>query len=235
MKYKSRAIALTYIKQGESSIISKLFTEKKGLQTFIIKGIRSKKSKNKIAFFEPLKLLNINASYRPKKSLQYLEEVTLEKNLGPIKNKMFNAFIAIFIAEISSKVLQENEENQDLFIFLWETANTLCANKQTNANYALNFMLALSKHLGFYPSSIDIKKLFFNLESGEFSDQSTCPNICLDKKNTFYLKALLNNEKIDLTQKQKSILLKHLFHYYKLHHYNLDNITSHLIIESLRE
>ena len=47
MKYKSRAIALSYLKQGESSIISKIFTEEKGLQSFIIKGVRSKKSKKK--------------------------------------------------------------------------------------------------------------------------------------------------------------------------------------------
>jgi len=234
MKYKSRAIALTYIKQGESSIISKLFTENKGLQTFIVKGVRSKKSKNKIVFFEPLKLLNINARYNPKNSLQYLEEIVFEKSPISLKNKMFNTFIAIFIAEVSSKVLQENEENQDLFIFLWEVANSLHSGKQTHRNYVLNFMLDLSKYLGFYPSSIGIKNSFFDLESGEFLDQPTRLNICLDKKNTSYLKALLKDKKVNISQEQKSALLKNLFHYYKLHHYNLDNITSHLIIESLR-
>ncbi len=47
MKYSSRAIALSYIKHGESSIIAKIFTEEKGLQSFIIKGVRNKKSKKK--------------------------------------------------------------------------------------------------------------------------------------------------------------------------------------------
>ena len=50
MKYKSLAIALTYIKQGETSIISKILTKEKGLQTFIIKGVRSKNSKKKTKF-----------------------------------------------------------------------------------------------------------------------------------------------------------------------------------------
>ena len=53
MKYKSPAIALTYIKQGESSIICKVLTLEKGLQTFIVKGVRLKKSKIKLSFFEP--------------------------------------------------------------------------------------------------------------------------------------------------------------------------------------
>ena len=51
MKYKSRAIALSYLKQGESSIIAKIFTEEKGLQSFIVKGVRAKKSKKKLGFF----------------------------------------------------------------------------------------------------------------------------------------------------------------------------------------
>ena len=51
MKYKSRAIALSYLKQGESSIIAKIFTEEKGLQSFIVKGVRAKKSKKKTRTF----------------------------------------------------------------------------------------------------------------------------------------------------------------------------------------
>ena len=77
MKYESRAIALSYIKHGESSIIAKLFTEKKGLQSFIIKGVRSNKSKKKLGLFQPLELSIINATYLPKKNLQYLASINL--------------------------------------------------------------------------------------------------------------------------------------------------------------
>ena len=51
MDFKTKAIALTYIKHGETSIISKILTEKKGIQSFIIKNIRSKKSKKKLNCF----------------------------------------------------------------------------------------------------------------------------------------------------------------------------------------
>ena len=43
MKYKSQAISLTYIKNGDSSIISKILTKEKGLQAFIVKGGSQKK------------------------------------------------------------------------------------------------------------------------------------------------------------------------------------------------
>ena len=51
MKYKSKAIALCYLNQGESSIIARIFTEEKGLQSFIVKGVRTKKSKKNLAYF----------------------------------------------------------------------------------------------------------------------------------------------------------------------------------------
>jgi DNA repair protein RecO (recombination protein O) len=57
MKYKSRAIALSYLKQGESSIIAKIFTEEKGLQSFIVKGVRAKKAKKNLVYFNPFNCL----------------------------------------------------------------------------------------------------------------------------------------------------------------------------------
>ena len=77
MKYKSPAITLTYIKYGESSIVSKIFTKEKGLQTFMVKGVRSKKSKKKISYFEPLKLLTVDAKYTSTKSMHYIEEIDI--------------------------------------------------------------------------------------------------------------------------------------------------------------
>ena len=55
------------------------------------------------------------------------------------------------------------------------------------------------------------------------------------KEKSYYLKALLNKEKIIIPQDKKSELLKSILLYYKLHHYNLDGITSHLVIETLRQ
>jgi DNA repair protein RecO (recombination protein O) len=235
MKYKSQAISLTYIKNGDSSIISKILTKEKGLQAFIVKGVRSKKSKKKLSYFEPLRLLNIDADFNARKSLQYLGDATIAVNFDNMKNKMNDSFIGFFIAEISSKVVQENEQNKLLFDFIWETSIELYSSKITDPNFALKYLINLSRFLGFYPSETEIQKPFFDLESGVFSDKITSFSPFLNKQKTTYLKALINNERILIPQKQKSELLKELLYYYKLHHYNLDGITSHLVIEALRQ
>jgi len=235
MKYKSRAITLTYIKQGESSIISKIFTEKHGLQSFIVKGVRSKKAKKKLGLFQPLQLVDINATLIPKKGLQYLAEITIIETISTDKINMNKNFLAIFIAEISSKVLQENEQNSGLFKFVWEIKQKLYNANTIDENFALLFMLNLSKYLGFFPSTENINAPFFNLETGEFSGKVFNLNIYLTEEKTTILKHLLLGEKINIPQELKSELLKDIMQYFRLHHYNLSNITSHLIIESLRK
>ena len=235
MKYKSRAITLTYIKQGESSIISKIFTEKHGLQSFIIKGVRSKRAKKKLGLFQPLQLVDINATLIPKKGLQYLAEITIIETISTDKINMNKNFLAIFIAEISSKVLQENEQNSGLFKFVWEIKQKLYKANTVDENFALLFMLNLSKYLGFFPSTENINAPFFNLETGEFSGKVFNLNIYLTEEKTTILKHLLLGKKINIPQELKSELLKDIIQYFRLHHYNLSNITSHLIIESLRK
>lgn len=235
MKYKSRAITLTYIKQGESSIISKIFTEKHGLQSFIIKGVRSKKAKKKLGLFQPLQLVNINATLIRKKGLQYLAEITIIETISNDKINMNKNFLAIFIAEISSKVLQENEQNSELFKFVWEIKQKLYNANTVDENFALLFMLNLSKYLGFPPSIENINAPFFNLETGEFSAKAFNMRIYLNEEKTMILKHLLLETKINIPQELKSELLKDIMQYFSLHYYNLSNITSHLIIESLRK
>ena len=101
MKYKSRAIALSYTKHGESSIIAKIFTEEKGLQGFIIKGVRDKKSKKNLGLFQALQLSNINATYLPKKSLQYLIDINLLASQTQEGINMKKNFLYLFYPPIA--------------------------------------------------------------------------------------------------------------------------------------
>ena len=234
MKYKSKAITLNYIKQGESSIISKIFTETNGLQSFIIKGVRSKKAKKKLGLFQALCLVKINATYSKKRGLQYLSEISVDEPTAIEKVNMHKNFIAIFIAEITAKVLQENEQNIPLFNFIWNTKRKLYLTDNVSDNFVLLFMLNLSKHLGFSPSTENINAPFFNLETGEFSNDSLNLNIYLDKEKSTILKSLIQGKEVKIKQKIKSKLLKDIMQFFHLNHYNLQNITSHIIIESLR-
>ncbi|MBC8510932.1 MAG: recombination protein O N-terminal domain-containing protein [Cryomorphaceae bacterium] len=234
MKYKSRAIALNYLKQGESSIIAKIFTEEKGLQSFIVKGVRAQKAKKKLGLFQPLQLLNINATHITKNSLQYISEITIAHNQVSDGIDMKKNFISIFVAEVISKVLLETEKDKALFKFIWELKNNLSNFEKINPNFALIFLIGLSEQLGFLPSKDQIDGDYFNLEFGEFTNNQQQLNHFIKKENSYYLRKLLENKDINIPYKNRNKILLHLIQYYKLQHHELKNMTSHLIIESLR-
>ena len=234
MKYKSRAIALSYLKQGESSIIAKIFTEEKGLQSFIVKGVRAKKAKKKLGLFQPLQLLNINATLIIKNSLQYISEITIAHNQVSDGIDMKKNFISIFVAEAISKVLLETEKDKALFKFIWELKNDLSNFEKINPNFPLIFLIGLSEQLGFLPSKDQIDGDYFNLEFGEFTNNQQQLNHFIKKDNSYYLRKLLENKDINIPYKNRNKILLHLIQYYKLQHHELKNMTSHLIIESLR-
>ena len=234
MKYKSRAIALSYLKQGESSIIAKIFTEEKGLQSFIVKGVRAKKAKKKLGLFQPLQLLNINATLITKNSLQYISEITIAHNQVSDGIDMKKNFISIFVAEVISKVLLETEKDKALFKFIWELKNDLSNFEKINQNFPLIFLIGLSEQLGFLPSKDQIDGDYFNLEFGEFTNNQQQLNHFIKKDNSYYLRKLLENKDINIPYKNRNEILLHLIQYYKLQHHELKNMTSHLIIESLR-
>ena len=151
MKYESRAIALSYIKHGENSIIAKLFTEEKGLQSFIIKGVRTNKSKKKLGLFQPLELSIINATYLPKKNLQYLASINLSDSKKQNGTNITKKFLSLFVAEVISKILQEHRVDKPLFLFVWQLKTNLSNSSMVDPNFPLQFLIYLSKHIGFLP------------------------------------------------------------------------------------
>ena len=63
MLVKTKGIVINHIKYKESSIIVRIYTEKLGLQSYIVNGVRSAKAKNKMALFQVLTILDLVAYY----------------------------------------------------------------------------------------------------------------------------------------------------------------------------
>ena len=125
MKYKSRAIPLHYVKLGESSIIAKILTEEIGLQSFIVKGVRQKKSKQKLICFEPLKLSEVLVNHKESSNLQHLKKIDLLENINYNYINPNANLLSIFIAEVILKTTKENFADKYLFEFVWETKKFL--------------------------------------------------------------------------------------------------------------
>lgn len=129
MLHKTRAISLHFIRYKESSIIARFFTEKFGLQSFVVNGVRSAKSKMSAAYFQPLQLLELVQYHDEKKDLHRLQEVKSEVGLHQIPISATKSAMAIFAAELISKLVKEGQSNSVLFELVWNWAIQL--DKQT--------------------------------------------------------------------------------------------------------
>lgn len=156
MIHKTKGIALNYIKYRDTSIISKIFTEEFGLQTYIVNGVRSKTSKkNKIAFFQPMSLLDLVVYYNDKKDIQRISEIKFDYLLRSVQFKIKKSSIALFLSEILVKCLVEEKEPR-VFKYCYEGIRQLDQKTSHYENFHLIFLLGLGQLLGIAPHSFDI-------------------------------------------------------------------------------
>jgi DNA repair protein RecO (recombination protein O) len=154
MRQKTKGIVLKYFKYGETSLIARIYTYDFGLQSYIINGVRSSKSKNnKIALFQPLSLLEmvVYTNNKPNQNLHRLTEANILYPYIQIPFDFTKTSLAWLVVEILDATLKEEVENSFLFDFLYESLINLDKKTSLVANFPISFLLQLSSFLGFNP------------------------------------------------------------------------------------
>ena len=246
MLHKTRGIVLHTVKFSETSIIAKIYTELFGLQSYLIKGIRKQHSRIKPGLFQPLTILDLTVYYKVTGNLQSLKEV---HNLYPYKSLPFDIMkssIALFMNELIYKSIREEEPNQELFDFLFDTCIDLDSAISNISFFPLFFSLKLTKFLGFMPR-VDKSsgKEIFNMKEGIFQENPPDHKYYLRPPLTMLLKELIQPEPSSSpnksltgdpkpeTLKLRNELLKQILLYYKLHLPDFREMLSHQILHEI--
>jgi len=222
MIVSTKAIVLSKIKYKDHDLIIKCYTEKFGVISYLVRNaLKTKKGKFKAAYFQPLSLLEIQADHKDSRSLQYLRDIKLFVYYNTLHTNVVKSTIAMFISEILSNILKEEEENKLLYSFL-ETTMIWFDQTSTNTNFHLLFLTELTKYLGFYPEvSNTTNARYFSLEEGKF--QAKKHNIySIEGENLTILKQLLgikfdDTKMLQITSSQKREFLNMILLYFKLH------------------
>lgn len=219
MLVKTKAIVISSLKYQEKSLIVKCFTQSDGLKSYFVQSaFSSKKNNQKIAYFQPLTILEIEASHKNKGTLEHFKEIKLATAYQTINVDIVKSTIVIFLSEVLHHSIQEEEKNEHLFTFL-ETALLWLDTHEETANFHLILLLEITKFLGFYPDNSDTDFPFFEMNEGQFSPLHGIS--CLSEHETHLFKKLMNL-KFDSDQKvfagvERQILLKILLDYYSIH------------------
>ena len=92
MQIKTKAIVLSALKFNEKSLIVKCFTLSDGLKSYFVpSAFSSKKNNQKIAYFQPLTLLEIEANHKNKGTLEYFKEIKIATPFYTINTNVYKA------------------------------------------------------------------------------------------------------------------------------------------------
>ncbi len=237
MYHKTRGIVLHTIKYSETSVIAKIYTEKLGLQSYIVKGIRAVKSKSKAALLQPMTLLEMEVSHRENKQLQFIKEFRRSEVYKSIPFNTVKSAVALFILEVISKSLRGHESDAGLFEFIYESFCALDKIPETDPDFPLLFLVHFSRLLGFAPhGNFSDENCFFEMSEGLFTNNQSLLHI-MDKRESTLLNDLLSKNLFAINpaktlRTERKTMLKNLIKYYQLHIENF-SLKSPEILEEI--
>tara|TARA_B110000444_G_scaffold240916_1_gene256753 strand:+ start:370 stop:1050 length:681 start_codon:yes stop_codon:yes gene_type:complete len=162
------AIILKTILYGDTSIISKCFTLKRGKIDVIVKGARSPKS-NKSVFFQPFSYTEIIFNEKNNRDLQLLSKVNYIKSWNRLQTSLKSMSYAFAIVEMTDKALEKNDTNANLFNTLVFVLDGL-DNERIEKNILFwYYEVSLLSELGFEP---DFKTTDFHELNKKLVDES---------------------------------------------------------------
>ena len=220
MVVSTKAIVISKIKYNDNDLIVKCYTASSGVKSYVIKNaLKSKKGKLKPAYFQLLTLLEIEAEHKDNRSLHYFKEVRLYKPYETLHTTVFKSTVVLFLAEVLSMALNEEEANPALFEYL-ETTLLWFDTVEKTGTFHQQFLMGLTKFLGINPDTSNESFPYFNLQNGNFQHQNGVH--CVTGSKLELLKPFLGTKfdttmTQELNSSQKHELLNMILDYFKIH------------------
>jgi DNA repair protein RecO (recombination protein O) len=227
---------------SETSVIAKVFTLEGGLQSYMVKGVRSKGCKqNKQNLLQPLSYVDITYYKNSKRELQYVKELKPAKQWCTIPFDFRKTAIVFFMTELLYKTVREEEVNPFLFRHIEQELERLDEQEDSLAHFPITFMLSTASLLGIEPlNNYDHScRCVFNLKEGCYVTNMECykgrEENLLSEEMSGVLYQYLSEDKdcMTATLSQRRQLLKSLLEYYKIHFDGLSNFQSHIVLHEV--
>jgi len=239
MLHKTRAIVFKTTDYGESSVIVQLFTEKFGLQSYIINGVKKPKAKITRNMLQALHLLDVVVYHKNNNSIQRVSELKNSPVLLSVPYDVLKSCLAIFLNEVLYKAIRQQGADENLFGFVFSAVEWLDHETGGLANFHLLFLVQLTRYLGFYPDLTRANDAdYFDMKNGVFSRYKPDSLSYLSQPHTRNFYALIqcsfeNAPLLKLNNDDRRFLLSKLLEYYALHIESFGNIRSQSVLEEV--
>jgi len=226
MLHKTRGIVLKTTFYGDTGVVVQVFTEKFGIQSYIINSVRKAKAK-------------VNMYFKANTGIQRIKEVQPSPVFRSIPYDIIKSTIVMFLNEVLYKSIRQQHTDEQLFDFIYSSIAWFDETTDASINFHLAFLLKLTRYLGFAPSTESrIDQHFFDLQEGAFSSRPPIHPYYMDRTDALIFIALFSvpMEKLQELQLRKvdrrSILNKILL-FYTLHTASFGEIRAHQVLEEV--
>ncbi|WP_316793409.1 DNA repair protein RecO [Pedobacter frigoris] len=239
MLHKTRGIVLKTTLYSESSVVVQIFTEKFGIQSYMINGVKKPKAKIRMNMLQPLHLVDMVVYHKTNTSIQRVSELRPSPIFSSIPYDIIKSTMVIFLNEVLYKSIRQQTTDDNLFQFIFNAVCWLDENKEMNVNFHLSFLLKLSRFLGFAPNTETKSDYsYFDLQEGEFRSRTPVHPHFLEKNEALLFISLFTMpfEKINeikLENKVRRNILDKILIYYTLHTASFGDIRSHQVLEDV--
>lgn len=239
MLHKTRGIIFRATDYGESSVIVQIFTEKFGLQSYIINGAKKPKAKIGRNMLQPLHLLDLVVYHKNTGSVQRISELKNAPVLRSIPYDVIKSCIAIFLNEVLYKAIKQQSPDENLFDFIFSAIEWLDHQTESVANFHLVFLTRLTRYLGFYPDRYMAGNAdYFDIKNGQFTRFKPESVSYLSPPHTDNFRLVLQTgfedmHLLKLSNDERRYLVQKLLEYYAMHIEGFGNIKSADVLEEV--
>ncbi|MCR8560724.1 DNA repair protein RecO [Mucilaginibacter sp. BJC16-A38] len=239
MLHKTRGIVFKTTDYGESSVVVQVFTEKFGLQSYMVNGAKKPKAKIARNMLQPLHLLDMVVYHKEAGNVQRIKELKNSPLLQTIPYDVIKSSLAMFLNEVLYKAVKQQSPDENLFDFVFSAIEWLDHQTEGIANFHLLFLIRLSRYLGFYPDRYLAGEAdYFDLKNGTFHRYKPDSILYLSPPHTQNFTTLLQSNfeniiNVKLNNDERRYLISKLLEYYALHIEGFGNIRSHEVLEEV--
>lgn len=239
MLHKTRGIVFKTTSYSESSVVVQVFTEKFGLQSYLINGVKKPRAKIPLNMLQPLHLLDMVVYHKPTGGIQRVAELRQAPLFRSIPYDVVKSCLVMFLNEVLYKAVRQESEDEVLFGFLFQSIELLDRMEKGLANFHLYFLLHLSRFLGFYPDrTLERSADYFDLLEGTYSRTAPHHVSVLQPPHTGYWTAILGSDyeslgTLRIPPEERKLLLAKVLDYYRLHIEGFGTIRSMEVLEEV--
>ena len=237
---KTEAIILTYTKYGDNKLIVNTLTRGNGRMSFCLTIPTARNRSSALPYCQPLFQNEIEYVDNGKiGSIKKIGKMTPTYTYRTIPFDTAKTTVAMFLAEILSKILSYSEKNEELFNFISTSLHLLDEASYKGTNFHLKFLMQLAKYMGIYPGNrYSEQKPYFDISRSMFIEQSLEVTHTIKPPTSLKFSQILDSdflacENINMNSSMRTDMLQYIIEYFRYRFDSIQNIKSIDVLKAI--